>query len=110
MFGGVKISIPSRFLKELDNKYLEDLSDPFHERSNNFYSSKSSFSKPNIDTDYPSSSNEYTVGQKVFHKTFGRGFVKKVYQTSLGETLDILFEASHHLRSLVTKYAKLKLL
>lgn len=110
MFGGVKLSIPSRFLKELDEKYLEDLSKPYQQSYSNFYNSESSFSKPKEDIDSISLSQSYSVGKSVFHKTFGKGIVKKVYQTSLGETLDILFEGSHHLRSLVTKYAKLQIL
>ena len=110
MFGGVKLSLPSRFLKELDAEYIEDLSTPYQQNYRDFYGSKPTFSKPKVDTDYISSSASYSIGQKVFHKTFGKGSVKKVYQTSLGETLDILFEGSHHMRSLVTKYAKLKIL
>ena len=110
MFGGVKLSLPSRFLKELDKECLEDLSTPYQQTYRDFYQSKPTFSKPKIDTDYISSSASYSVGQRVFHKTFGSGSVKKVYQTSLGETLDILFEGSHHMRSLVIKYAKLKIL
>jgi len=91
LWGGIKLSTPSRFLKELDSKYIFNLTNNFVE-------------KPEIEEE-----NEYFPGQKVFHKTFGQGIVQKMYQTSLGQTLDILFEEGST-RSIVEKYAKLKIL
>ncbi|NGX63017.1 MAG: ATP-dependent DNA helicase PcrA [Candidatus Anoxychlamydiales bacterium] len=103
MFGGTKFSIPSRFLKELPQKYLSDLSNPFDSSSYDNIER----SKPIIEN--TSSSKNFYPNQQVYHKTFGLGVVKKIYQTSLGETLDIIFETSSSIRSLVTKYAKLKI-
>lgn len=99
LWGGTKFSIPSRFLKELDKRFTNDLT------NNNF---------ENIDDVEDEISNEkkekYFVGQTVSHKTFGKGIVQKVYQTSLGETLDILFIEDNKTRSIVEKYAKLIIL
>ncbi len=52
---------------------------------------------------------DYEIGTKVFHSTFGIGLVQKKYETSLGQTLDILFE-NNQSKSIVTKYAKLKII
>ena len=48
----------------------------------------------------------FEVGTAVFHKDFGKGVVKKSYQTSLGLTYDVYFLESHSTRTLVAKYAK----
>ncbi len=94
LWGGLKLSTPSRFLKELDNKYTIDL-------TNNF---------ERIDEELDEKIEYYYLHQRVFHKTFGEGTIQKIYQTSLGKTLDILFEADNTKRSIVEKYAKLKIL
>ena len=93
LFGATKISTPSRFLKEIPEIYLENLSEniTYHEIEKN---------EENL---------KFYPGLKVEHKTFGNGIVQKVYEGSLGETLDVLFE-KNITRSLVTKYAKLKIL
>ncbi|NGX28332.1 MAG: ATP-dependent DNA helicase PcrA [Candidatus Anoxychlamydiales bacterium] len=98
MFGSVRLSTPSRFLKELPKEYIDDLSQNLED---DFIDAQP------IITD---TSQNYYPGLKIYHKTFGVGIVQKVYETSLGETLDILFEDSPNTRSLVTKYAKLKTL
>ncbi len=100
IFGGIRPSIPSRFLKELNETYLDQQKDYNIKSTSTFMSTKT--------TSHISFSNKYSIGQIVFHKTFGKGSIKKIYQTSLGETLDILFEDS--IKSLVTKYAKLKII
>ena len=96
LFGGIKLSTPSRFLKEIPKEYIENLS------------SKNSYE---IEEDIViNTSANFSVGMRVAHNTFGRGIVQKVYQGSLGETLDILFEENNSTKSLVTKYAKLKVI
>ncbi|MBN2479891.1 MAG: UvrD-helicase domain-containing protein, partial [Parachlamydiales bacterium] len=94
MFGKIKITAKSRFLKELPEKYLNKV--------NASYSLDSEEEKSSIDN----IADSFHPGQKVSHKTFGVGIVQKVYSGSLGETLDILFE-ENITRSLVVKYAKL---
>lgn len=94
LWGGVKLSTPSRFLKELDPRYTCDLSKVFEIKN-----------EPLEEND-----KDFYVGQKVFHKTFGEGIVQKIFETSLGQTFDILFEEDNSTRTLVEKYAKLKIL
>lgn len=96
MFGSLRLSTPSRFLKEIPKKYIDDLSKNL---TDDFIDTKPIITQ---------SSQNYYPGLKVYHKTFGIGIVQKIYETSLGETLDILFEDNSNTRSLVTKYAKLK--
>jgi len=48
------------------------------------------------------------VGDTVEHTTFGRGVIRKAYESSLGQTFDIYFISSSSLKTLVAKYAKLK--
>jgi DNA helicase-2/ATP-dependent DNA helicase PcrA len=47
-------------------------------------------------------------GDAVFHKEFGIGIVKDVYQGSIGLTYKIIFSKDSRERSIVAKYAHLK--
>ena len=51
---------------------------------------------------------EFVVGVNVFHKTFGRGVIDKVYETSYGQTYDVFFSGDNQKRTLIAKYAKLQ--
>jgi DNA helicase-2/ATP-dependent DNA helicase PcrA len=97
IFGGVKFCVKSRFLKELPDNLIEKTSfDPYQiedERKN----------------EESCEVNMYYPGLLIEHKTFGKGMVSKVYSTSLGETLDIIFDEDDITRSIVTKYAKLSI-
>jgi DNA helicase-2/ATP-dependent DNA helicase PcrA len=53
------------------------------------------------------SSEEVSVGSAVFHKTFGKGIVEKVYETSYGRTYDVFFERDRQKRTLVARYSGL---
>jgi DNA helicase II / ATP-dependent DNA helicase PcrA len=94
IWGGLKFSTPSRFLKELDSSFTIDLTKSYE----------------TIDEEITQNTLDYLIGQKVFHKTFGEGIIQKIYQTSLGQTLDVLFLSTNTTRSIVEKYAKLKIL
>ncbi|KPK32039.1 MAG: hypothetical protein AMS24_05100 [Chlamydiae bacterium SM23_39] len=83
LHGKERIARPSRFLKEISKKYVENLSE--REIRNSFY-----------------------VEDRVFHKTFGIGVVKRVYNTFYGDTYDVFFEEENQIRSLIAKYAKLE--
>ncbi|MBI5274762.1 MAG: UvrD-helicase domain-containing protein [Chlamydiales bacterium] len=52
----------------------------------------------------------FAVGSNVFHATFGKGTIKKKYNTSLGITYDVYFLESCSSKTLVAKYAKLTLI
>jgi DNA helicase II / ATP-dependent DNA helicase PcrA len=85
--GGPRNMRPSRFLSEVPPEYINSLtprSIPIGEISEEFF-----------------------VGNTVYHRDFGAGVVQKCYETSLGPTYDILFAQSGETRSLVAKYAKL---
>ena len=79
---------PSRFLDEIDSNHI------------NWPDQEYTFDDPNL---------EFSVGMLVFHKDFGKGVVKKSYSTSLGITYDVFFHDLHTTKSLVGKFAKLKL-
>jgi len=52
-------------------------------------------------------SNTARVGAAVVHKSFGKGVIDKVYETSYGLTYDVLFYCDNQKRTLVAKYARL---
>ena len=99
IFGSSKFCIKSRFLKELPEKFIEKVSATMQE---NYFDPSMN---EGIDNDF----DMYYPGLMVKHKTFGEGMVTKVYSTSLGETLDIVFDDGDITRSIVTKYAKLSM-
>ena len=89
MWGTAKVMRPSRFLKEIASKYTNPLN------------------KEEENLDQACEEEEgFEVNTPPFHKDFGRGIVKKSYQTSLGLTYDIYFPQSHCTRTLIAKYAK----
>lgn len=79
---------PSRFLSEIPKELIHSFQPSEEER----------------EEDPPL---EFTPGESVYHRDFGRGTVQKTYHTSLGLTYDIFFPASNNSKSLVAKYAKL---
>ncbi len=93
IWGSPRAMHPSRFLKEIPTKYLENLTPV-------------SFEEPQVF--HESTKSEFSRGDLVFHKEFGRGQVQKIYETSYGVTYDIFFEEIHGTRSMVAKFAKLQ--
>ncbi len=87
MWGIPRIMEPSRFLSEIDEMHFSYV-DQGQEKG---------------------AVGGLFVGTTVCHKDFGRGVIKKVYETSLGTTYDIHFQGDQTARSLVAKYAKLTL-
>ena len=100
LWGTPKIMIPSRFLKEIPAKYLENLSE------NLLPPKKETPRSPSPEK--PASG--FSVGSRVMHKTFGVGIIKKAYNTSMGETYDVHFTSSNSTKTLVAKFAKLQLI
>ncbi len=89
IWGTPRVMRPSRFLNEIPQQFIQ----PLHEVQSEGFAH---------------SDEEFHIGDVVMHKDFGRGEIKKSYETSLGKTYDIFFEESGHVRSLVAKYARLK--
>lgn len=109
MWGAPKIMIPSRFLKEIPTTYLENLSENLGEYKEIKKAEKVEKSYEEIES-IPSEKNQefFSPGTEVIHKTFGIGTIIKAYNTSMGQTYDILFKSSNSTKTLVAKYAKLK--
>lgn len=87
LFGMSKIMLPSRFLREIDPVHIENIQ-----------------YKSQVETE----GSGFSIGTLVCHRTFGRGIVKRQYNTSFGTTYDVLFEATGEVRALIAKYAKLE--
>lgn len=93
LWGTPRLMRPSRFLFEIPDEYVEKL----HRAQTS--------SSPSSDTEEKS----FLVGSHVEHRDFGQGIIQKSYHTSLGLTYDVLFPETGTERSLVAKYAKLKI-
>jgi DNA helicase-2/ATP-dependent DNA helicase PcrA len=85
---------PSRFLKEISLDHVQKIA-------------ASSFSS--LEEDPMEEKGKLQAGNRVLHQSFGAGVIQKVYETSLGESYDVFFEKDQITRSLIAKYAKLKL-
>lgn len=88
IWGTPRMMQPSRFLDEIDETHL-------------VWKDKNASSKEAGDF-------EFSPGALVFHKDFGKGVVRKTYNTSLGVTYDVFFHDLHTTKSLVGKFAKLR--
>lgn len=92
MWGTPKFMRPSRFLDEIPEEYL--------------YSYNEKPADDNVIEESFADESSLGLGTVVFHKNFGKGSIKKAYQTSLGLTYDVQFFESNVTRSLVAKFAK----
>lgn len=91
LWGGLRVMHPSRFLKEISGEFI-------HNYHIGFSSASTEEEEGSV----------FEVDDIVAHKDFGKGIVKKVYNTSLGLTYDVYFPLAKTTRTLVAKYAKLK--
>lgn len=111
LWGNLRIQRPSRFLKEIPGEYVEKYEVPkFSSRFQallNPIQRETREVKTEIDLD-SLSSEEFVIGDTVFHKEFGIGQVKETYQGSMGLTYKIFFTKDNSLKTLVAKYASLK--
>lgn len=84
LWGMPRLMKPSRFLTEIPPEYLQ--------------------------ASHPLSTEPrdgFQIGDSVHHRDFGRGVIRKQYQTSLGLTYDIFFPDLNIERTIVAKFAKL---
>lgn len=86
LWGSTRTMKPSRFLQELPPESL-DLPE--------------SMTHPEL------SSEELYEGMMVMHKTFGKGAIQRLYNSSIGVMADVYFFDDETTRSLAEKYAKL---
>ena len=92
MWGGPRLMRPSRFLREVPAKYLKNDSPIVYEQE----------SAPSGDPE------AFAIGDRVHHKEFGQGIVQKSFHTSFGLTYEVQFDEGTTTRTLVAKYAKLR--
>lgn len=92
LWGCSKFMERSRFLKELPQDTIVHLSK----------------NKIELILEPEKKNQAFLAGDRISHFLFGRGTIKKVYNTSLGETYDIYFDNIRAMRTMVAKYAKLK--
>lgn len=90
LWGTLRMMIPSRFISEISEEYLKK----FHDEMNSAYTGEIVL-------------ENFQLGDRVSHRDFGPGIIQRVYQTSLGLTVDVLFSETRETRTLVAKYAKL---
>ena len=91
MWGGPRLMRPSRFLREIPAKYLQNDSPIVYEKEESVSSDAEAFA----------------LGDRVYHKEFGQGLVRKSFHTSFGLTYEVEFKEGPT-RTLVAKYAKLR--
>jgi DNA helicase II / ATP-dependent DNA helicase PcrA len=105
LWGMLRSQRPSRFLADIPSDYVERIKPSLlSSKPSSVYQQPKTIAKE-IPTSRPAES--FALGDTVFHKEFGIGQVKEIYEGSLGLTYKILFTKDNSLKSLVAKYAAL---
>lgn len=125
--GSVNFSSPSRFLEDIDRRYIQRFQNSESTTSrtaffSNFFgrgsvttgaSRHSDASTPNITRVATSLAarqkidSDFTQGDRVHHRVFGDGTVEQVYRENDNDKIDILFDGPGH-KTLLLIYAKLE--
>lgn len=121
LWGTTRTQRPSRFIREVPNEFLEKIRPSLLMRPSHISKAQEEYPKPKakdeeseevkfideIDQTVP---DEETLAPNdaVFHKEFGIGIIRQVYQSSVGLTYKVLFSKDNRERSLVAKFARLK--
>jgi DNA helicase-2/ATP-dependent DNA helicase PcrA len=92
MWGAARPMRPSRFLKEIPVRFLQNAS-PI---------------SPLPREESSADPEGFSIGEKVVHPQFGTGVIQKVYHTSFGLTYEVNFPDSDTTRTLAAKFAKLR--
>ena len=125
--GQLNFSNPSRFLKDIDRQYLQQLSAPSSQPSpwtempmrpswnEPAQAPQATFSAPRslkpttgsrLKAEKQAVASEWQAGDRIDHKVFGLGTVKRVYRENDNEKIEIDFDAKG-LKTLLLAYAKL---
>ena len=125
--GQLNFSNPSRFLKDIDRQYLQQLSAPSSQPSPwtempmrpswnaPVQAPQATFSAPRslkpttgsrLKAEKQAVASEWQAGDRIDHKVFGLGTVKRVYRENDNEKIEIDFDAKG-LKTLLLAYAKL---
>jgi DNA helicase-2/ATP-dependent DNA helicase PcrA len=99
-------SFPSRFLKEIPDKFISRFSDRIAERMDAFPASteKGGFTLERL----PDEESDFNIGQYVMHDVFGKGQILGVQRSSLGTKLTVRF-GKMNIKKLIAEYANLTL-
>lgn len=112
MWGMSRYQLPSRFISEIPSEHIERtrkaLGTPRTLKSRLEEEEEETPPPDKIDDTGPIYT--YDVGSTIFHKDFGVGIIRDVSEGSLGLTYKIFFTKDNRERSIVAKYAKLKVL
>lgn len=108
MWGVSRNPSPSRFLREIPNDYIERIRPETHrffEKPRRQELEEQFEEKFSDELALPG--EEIHTGDAVFHKEFGVGIVREIYESSVGLTYKVLFSNNNKEKSLVAKFAKL---
>lgn len=105
LWGTPRTMRPSQFLEEVPEEFVSRSQGNFV--SSDYYNHSRRVKPLESRVEEAPSQGEFAIDSQVVHKDFGKGVVKKAYQTSLGLTYDVLFFNDNIKRTLVAKYAKL---
>lgn len=121
LWGTTRSQRPSRFLKEIPEKYIEKIRPTFFAKAHPHKPSPTSWHpaeelnvveesfSDEISQGLPNSKTDlFSKGDTVFHKDFGIGSIQQVYEGSIGLTFKIFFTKDNRERTLVAKFAHLK--
>ncbi|UUX35524.1 DNA helicase PcrA [Fundicoccus culcitae] len=123
-YGRYQQNLPSRFIDEIDDQYLERMGQSFQQRiqsnrvtvtSRNAYRGSSASNKVALNNHRPVKTTihqstekvDWLVGDKVDHKVWGIGTVVQVKQNKQETTLSIAFE-SQGIKQLLVGFAPIK--
>jgi len=95
----------SRFLREIPFEYIEKMRRPYQRPEPYRVAPRVIEEEPFADEQ--ETSKTFTPGDAVFHKEFGTGIIRDIYEGSLGLTYKILFSNDNREKSIVAKYASL---
>lgn len=106
VWGSMRSSYPSRFLKEIPTEYTEIIRGKVNvgRQREPAMAHKERVSAKAVPSEPLHAMN---VGDAIFHQEFGIGIIQRVYEGSVGLTYEVLFSKDQISRNLVAKYANL---
>ncbi|MBA3721274.1 MAG: UvrD-helicase domain-containing protein [Parachlamydiaceae bacterium] len=107
LWGNLRMQRPSRFLKEISTEFIEKFRSMQSIPTKKLNEFKPVQKEKVVQHDYSSSGEEFDAEDTIFHKDFGIGQIREVYQGSMGLTYKIFFTKDNTVKTLVAKYAHL---
>jgi DNA helicase-2/ATP-dependent DNA helicase PcrA len=100
IWGAMRSQYPSRFIREIPFEYVEKIRPAIS-------FSKTEPKKPKKTTPLAIGDESFQAGDSVFHKTFGVGIIREVYEGNMGVTYKAFFPQEGAEKTLIGKYAPL---